>query len=54
MNNESDLLKDVITGITVLAGIHVLMSGEFAYSTLLFGAASLSTNLGLKRDKLDK
>lgn len=50
MNPSKHLLKDIVTGIFFTTGIFGFMSGEFVISTLLFGAASVSSNLDIKPD----
>ncbi|WFP51940.1 hypothetical protein PL263_07875 [Methylomonas sp. EFPC3] len=39
--------KDIVTGLFFTTGIFSFMSGEFVLSTLLFGAASLASNLSV-------
>jgi hypothetical protein len=48
MKNPITLYKDIITGLLFLVGVFGFMSGEFILSTLLFGTASLTSNLDLK------
>lgn len=43
--NTSTLYRDVVTGSCFLAGILAFVSGQFILSTLLFGMASLTSNL---------
>lgn len=45
MNTPTNLYKDVFVGACFTAGILGFLSGEFIISTLLFGMASLSSNL---------
>lgn len=45
MNKSSRLYKDIMTGVLFTTGIFGFMSGEFIISTMLFGAATLSSNL---------
>lgn len=45
MNKSINLYKDVVTGLFFITGIFGFMSGQFVISTMLFGAASLSSNL---------
>jgi hypothetical protein len=47
MKPKNNFLRDIVTGIFFTTGIFGFMSGEFVLSTLLFGAASLSSNLDL-------
>jgi hypothetical protein len=47
MNTSKNLYKDVMTGLFFVAGILSFISGQFILSTLLFGAASLSSNLAI-------
>lgn len=48
MNKPINLYKDITTGLLFIIGIFGFMSGEFVLSTLLFGTASLTSNLNLK------
>lgn len=43
--NAPTLYRDVMTASFFMAGILAFVSGQFILSTLLFGAASLTTNL---------
>lgn len=45
MNKSSNLYKDVLTGLFFTTGVFGFMSGEFILSTLLFGAATIASNL---------
>lgn len=45
MNTSSSFYKDVMTGLFFVTGALSFMSGQFILSTLLFGAASLASNL---------
>jgi hypothetical protein len=45
MNTSHNLYRDVMTGLLFLAGILSFVSGEFVFSTLLFGTASLTSHL---------
>ena len=45
MNKSTNLYKDILTGIFFTTGVFGFMSGEFIFSTLLFGAATISSNL---------
>ncbi|QPK65342.1 hypothetical protein IVG45_10610 [Methylomonas sp. LL1] len=47
MNTSNNLYRDIATGLFFTIGVFGFMSGEFMISTLLFGAASLSSNLNL-------
>jgi hypothetical protein len=47
MKPEKNFSRDITTGILFTTGLFGFVSGEFVLSTLLFGAASLSSNLGL-------
>ena len=49
MNRSQNLYRDIITGLFFTIGIFGFMSGEFVLSTMLFGAASLSSNLDFNR-----
>jgi hypothetical protein len=48
MSKPINLYKDVVTGLLFTLGIFGFMSGEFILSTLLFGSASLTSNLNFK------
>lgn len=50
MKPANNFFRDIVTGIFVTTGLFGFMSGEFVLSTLLFGAASLSSNLSLHSD----
>lgn len=45
MNKSSALYKDILTGLFFTTGVFGFMSGEFILSTMLFGAATISSNL---------
>jgi hypothetical protein len=45
MNTSNHLYRDVMTGLLFLTGIVSFISGEFVFSTLLFGTASLTSHL---------
>lgn len=45
MDKSTALYKDITTGLLFLAGILSFVSGEFVMSTMLFGTASLTSNL---------
>ena len=45
MKKSKNLYRDVVTGFCFTAGVFGFMSGEFIISTLLFGFASLTSNL---------
>jgi len=47
MNTSKGLYKDVMTGLFFITGVLSFMSGQFIFSTLLFGVASLTSNLNL-------
>ncbi len=49
MNTSKNLYKDIVTGLFFVTGILSFMSGEFVLSTMLFGAASVSSNLEFAR-----
>jgi hypothetical protein len=48
MNPSNSKFRDIVTGIFFTSGIFGFMSGEFIISTMLFWAASVSSNIGLK------
>lgn len=45
MNKSHNLYRDIFTGLSFTIGLFGFMSGEFVISTLLFGAATVSSNL---------
>jgi hypothetical protein len=45
MKQSGNLYRDIITGLFFTTGIFGFISGEFVISTLLFGAASIFSNL---------
>ena len=45
MDKTHAMYKDLTTGLFFLAGILSFVSGEFVISTMLFGTASLTSNL---------
>ena len=45
MNKSNNLYKDILTGIFFTTGVFGFMSGELILSTMLFGAATISSNL---------
>ena len=47
MNTSNNLYRDIATGMFFTIGVFGFMSGEFVISTMLFGAASISSNLDL-------
>lgn len=47
MHKSTHLYKDIMTGVLFTTGIFGFMSGEFIISTMLFGAATLSSNFDL-------
>lgn len=51
MNTSNNLTRDIVTGIFFTIGIFGFVSGEFMLSTMLFGAASLSSNLDLNKSR---
>lgn len=48
MNKSGNLYRDIATGLFFTTGIFGFMSGEFIISTMLFGAATISSNLDFK------
>ncbi len=48
MKKPINLYRDIATGLLFVVGVFGFMSGEFVLSTLLFGTASLTSNLDLK------
>ncbi|TCV82606.1 MULTISPECIES: hypothetical protein [Methylomonas] len=47
MNTSKNLYRDLMIGAFFVIGMLSFMSGQFILSTLLFGAASLASNLNL-------
>lgn len=47
MNIAKNFYRDIATGLFFTIGVFGFMSGEFVISTMLFGAASISSNLDL-------
>jgi hypothetical protein len=45
MNKTQAMQKDIMTGLLFLAGLLSFVFGEFIMSTMLFGTASLASNL---------
>lgn len=45
MNKSNNLYRDIVTGLFFAAGLLGFVSGQFIISTMLFGAASVSSNL---------
>ena len=45
MNN---LKKDIVTGLMFIIGIWSFISGEFIFSTVLFGSAAVYSNITLR------
>lgn len=45
MSKSNNLYKDILTGLFFIVGVFGFMSGEFIFSTLLFGAATIASNL---------
>jgi len=45
MNNSKNLYRDIATGLFFTTGVFGFMSGEFIISTMLFGAATISSNM---------
>jgi len=45
MNKSTNLYRDIMTGVFFTTGVFGFMSGEFIISTMLFGAATISSNL---------
>jgi len=50
MKPANNFFRDIVTGIFVTTGLFGFISGEFVLSTMMFGAASLSSNLALRDD----
>ncbi|WKJ89227.1 hypothetical protein QZJ86_14495 [Methylomonas montana] len=49
MNKSNSLYRDIVTGLFFATGIFSFVSGQFVISTMLFGAASLSSNLDVAK-----
>ena len=45
MNKSNNLYRDIATGLCFTTGIFGFMSGEFIISTVLFGAATIFSNI---------
>ena len=45
MNKSNNLYRDIMTGLFFTTGVFGFMSGEFIISTMLFGAATISSNI---------
>jgi hypothetical protein len=45
MNKSKNLYRDIVTGLFFTTGVFGFMSGEFIISTMLFGAATISSNI---------
>jgi len=48
MNKPKNLYRDIATGLFFTTGVFGFMSGEFILSTMLFSAATISSNLDFK------
>jgi len=48
MKKPINFYKDIATGLLFLTGVLGFMSGDFILSTVLFGSASLTSNLDFK------
>jgi hypothetical protein len=48
MNKTNNLYRDIATGLFFTTGVFGFMSGEFIISTLLFGAATIFSNIDFK------
>lgn len=44
-----DLKRDVLIGLMFLTGIFGFISGEFIFSTVIFAAAAVYSNLAINR-----
>jgi hypothetical protein len=47
MNTSKNMYRDVMTGLLFMTGILSFISGNFVFSTLLFGTAALNSNLNI-------
>ncbi|MDD4915665.1 MAG: hypothetical protein PHW13_11595 [Methylococcales bacterium] len=45
MNKSKNLYRDIATGLFFTTGVFGFMSGEFIISTMLFGAATIFSNM---------
>lgn len=45
MSKSRNLYRDIFTALFFTTGVFGFMSGEFIISTVLFGAATISSNL---------
>lgn len=48
----NEFKKDIVTGLMFITGIWSFISGEFIFSTVLFGSAAVYSNISL-RNKLN-
>lgn len=46
----NDLNKDILIGTLFVAGIWSFLSGLFVFSTVLFGASSMFSNIAVPRN----
>jgi hypothetical protein len=53
MNAANNFYKDIMTGLLFITGVLSFLSGQFPISTLLFGTASLASNLDFARPARD-
>jgi hypothetical protein len=44
----NDFKKDIATGLMFISGIWSFISGEFIFSTVLFGSAALYSNIATR------
>ena len=49
MNKVNNFYRDILTGLFFTTGVFGFMSGEFIISTMLFGAATVSSNLDFNK-----
>lgn len=49
MNKSNNLYRDIVTGLFFTTGVFGFMSGDFIASTVLFGAATVASNLDFNR-----
>lgn len=44
----SDFSKDIIIGLLFITGVWSFISGQFIFSTVLFGAAAIYSNIAMR------
>lgn len=49
MTKPTNLYRDIFTGLFFTTGVFGFMSGDFISSTLLFGAATVASNIDFNK-----